>query len=64
MTAAVRFSRRIFLSHACLLAGAPYLVQPGSSSAVPASEPMPGNGRFIYCLNTATIRGQKLGIVT
>ena len=63
MTAVDHFSRRRFLSQACLFAGTPHLVQPRAGSAVPASEPTPAGGQFIYCLNTATIRGQKLGIV-
>ena len=59
-----KLSRRDLLGRASLLAGAAVLgndLGVASAQAEPASD---GLGRpFLYCLNTATIRGQKLGIV-
>ena len=58
-----KLSRRNALSRTGLLIGAAIADKPGV--AVAPSEPagQPPRPAFRYCLNTATIRGQKLGIV-
>ena len=58
------FSRREALTRAALLAGVALAVEtPGASPAQPAAAARNDKGSFIFSLNTATIRGQKLGIV-
>lgn len=60
----VKFSRRRALGQASVLVGA--VLARTNNSLAGASESSPaGNGKapFRFCLNTATIRGQKLGIV-
>src|SRR5436190_19933144 len=58
-----RLSRRSALVQTSRLLGAAVVVQQlGFSSTRAAAESAP-NKPFRYCLNTATIRGQKLGIV-
>ncbi len=58
-----RLSRRRLLSGACMLAGAKGLIQPASCQTSAGSEPASSRAQVTFCLNTATIRGQKLGIV-
>ncbi|HEY3856125.1 MAG TPA: sugar phosphate isomerase/epimerase family protein [Verrucomicrobiae bacterium] len=61
---ALKFSRRELIGQAGLLAGASVL---GKDLVVPSAKaeltPDAAGHPFLYCLNTATIRGQKLGIV-
>src|SRR5438874_7523224 len=60
---AARLSRRQAATRAGLLIGAALAGSSGSDalaeSKTPDSSP---DGGFLYCLNTATVRGQKLGI--
>ncbi len=56
-------SRRKFVFHTGMLAGASCLARPGSDTTGNSNVPNTQGDQFIYCLNTATIRGQKLGIV-
>ncbi|HYK89822.1 MAG TPA: sugar phosphate isomerase/epimerase family protein [Acidobacteriota bacterium] len=58
-----RLSRRKLLAGACMLAGTPGLVKHGFSRTITRSGASSTEAQFSYCLNTATIRGQKLGIV-
>ena len=59
-----KLSRRDALARTGLLAGAGLLGGKLGLSKVQAEPPAPPTERaFRYCLNTATIRGQKLGIV-
>ncbi len=58
-----RLSRRKLLSGACILAGAKGLVQSASCQTIARGEPTSSRTQVTFCLNTATIRGQKLGIV-
>jgi sugar phosphate isomerase/epimerase len=60
-TDAAKISRRLALGKAALAAGAAALAQTSVSTTATASET--SAQPFLYCLNTATIRGQKLGIV-
>lgn len=61
MTKETRFSRRQALAGGFLLAaGASVMPQ---SIAAETTETAPSKSEFVYCLNTGTIRGQKLGIV-
>ncbi len=55
-----RLSRRKLLSGACMLAGASKCA---SSPTTSPDRPTSPGVQFTFCLNTATIRGQKLGIV-
>src|ERR1044071_6938189 len=59
-----RLSRRQAMARAAVLAGA--ALSGDRPPALPADsktgEPRTGRG-FVFCINTATIRGQKLGIV-
>jgi sugar phosphate isomerase/epimerase len=55
-------SRRQAIAQAGVLVGA--ALTSGPQTAVPAeSRPPAATGGFLYCLNTATVRGQQLGIV-
>lgn len=59
-----KLSRREAIARAGILAGA--ALASGPLRAAPAAtDPAasPNGGAFIFCLNTATLRGQKLGIV-
>jgi 2-keto-myo-inositol isomerase len=59
-----KLSRREALAGAGLLAGAAVLGERPGLVAAPAGPIVQGPDRpFRYCLNTATLRGQKLGIV-
>ncbi len=58
-----KLSRRKALEHGGRLLGVGFLGQPLLASAQPQNSPEKGTRRFRYSLNTATIRGQKLGIV-
>ena len=60
-----KLSRREALAGAGLLAGAAGFGEWPGLAAEPASQPavQPPAGSFRFCLNTATLRGQKLGIV-
>ena len=61
---AQKLSRRRALARAGVLVGA--AVAGGCATALPAESDTATPGRagdFVFCLNTATIRGQKLGIV-
>jgi 2-keto-myo-inositol isomerase len=58
-----RISRRSALTQAGLLAGAALTSLKLSPSAAKAAEEKPeAKAGFVYCLNTGTIRGQKLGL--
>jgi sugar phosphate isomerase/epimerase len=60
-----KLSRRSALAQTGLLFGAA-AVGPKLSGASSAAQPTPSRSKdkpFLFCLNTATIRGQKLGIV-
>ncbi|MHB8519790.1 MAG: sugar phosphate isomerase/epimerase family protein [Limisphaerales bacterium] len=59
-----RLSRREAITRAGILAGAALTSEP-LRAAPAATDPAasPDGGAFVFCLNTATIRGQKLGIV-
>ncbi len=59
----MRYSRRKLLSQVFIAAAAPGLIEPASGKSIRWAESAPTQGQVIYCLNTATIRGQKLGIV-
>ncbi len=61
-TKSQRISRREALTRTGLFAGAALSLGKPSASAEPAPAPA-RQGNFILTLNTATIRGQKLGIV-
>ncbi len=57
-------SRRQAVARAGVLVGAAFSGVSISSRAAEATSPTANTGgSFVYCLNTATIRGQKLGIV-
>jgi len=59
-----KLSRREALAGAGLLAGAAIFGERPGLAAKPASQPaQPPAASFRFCLNTATLRGQKLGIV-
>jgi sugar phosphate isomerase/epimerase len=59
-----KLSRRDLLGQAALLAGAAVLGNDLGGTSAKAELVSDQSGRpFLYCLNTATIRGQKLGIV-
>ena len=59
-----KLSRRDLLGQAGLLAGAAVLgSELGVADAKADSTPESSGRPFLFCLNTATIRGQKLGIV-
>jgi 2-keto-myo-inositol isomerase len=59
-----KLSRREAMSRTGLLVGAAVLGQNAGAAGAPANLASEQSGRpFCYCLNTATIRGQKLGIV-
>ncbi len=58
-----RPSRRRLLSQALVAAGASGLNRPASGKTLMGGEPAPAGAQITFCLNTATIRGQKLGIV-
>jgi sugar phosphate isomerase/epimerase len=60
-----KVSRRAALTRTGLLIGAAVAGKEcASARASDATQPQPANLRpFLFCLNTATIRGQKLGIV-
>jgi 2-keto-myo-inositol isomerase len=59
-----KLSRRDLLGQAGLLAGTTVLGNNLGVASAKADSASDGSGRpFLYCLNTATIRGQKLGIV-
>lgn len=55
-------SRRRALSETGLLVGATVLTQNAETLSAAAADPQTNDRPFRYCLNTATIRGQKLGI--
>ncbi|HVX12972.1 MAG TPA: sugar phosphate isomerase/epimerase family protein [Pirellulales bacterium] len=57
-------SRRHLLAQAGLAAGATVAAATAGNApgAEPATQPKAAPQRFAYCLNTSTIRGQKLGI--
>lgn len=58
------FSRREALRRGALLAGTAVTGAGFTAlSAEPSARPASGNDRFVYCLNTGTIRGQKLGLL-
>ena len=60
-----KISRRRAIAQAGLIAGSAFLAKGGglvSAAAAPLPK-APSTGPFRFCLNTATIRGQKLGIV-
>jgi sugar phosphate isomerase/epimerase len=60
----LKVSRRTALVRTGALIGAAVVAQKVSSLASAATAPEASNERpFLFCLNTATIRGQKLGIV-
>ena len=54
------FDRRAFLATGAAMAGASLAAQQPAAAAAPQ---LPRRNPFRYCLNTSTIRGQKLGIV-
>ena len=56
-------SRRDALAHAGRLVGVGVLAESLAGSAFAADPPARDRRRFRYCLNTATIRGQKLGLL-
>ncbi len=56
-------SRRNALTQTGLLAGATLFAQKSETAEVPGLSPEKHPRPFRYCLNTATIRGQKVGIV-
>src|SRR5258708_31423101 len=58
-------SRRSALAHTGLVVGAAMVGQKLTGAPAPASSHSaePSGAPFRFCLNTATIRGQKLGIV-
>lgn len=59
-----KISRRRAVAQAGVLVGAAFSGVSISSRAVESPSPTANTGgSFVYCLNTATIRGQKLGIV-
>jgi 2-keto-myo-inositol isomerase len=59
-----KLSRRDALARAGLLVGAAAIADKSGAAAVAAdSAGQPARPAFRFCLNTATIRGQKLGIV-
>jgi len=59
-----KLSRREALARAGLLVGTAILAERPGLGAAAAAPPVPAAGpSFRYCLNMATIRGQKLGIV-
>lgn len=59
-----RLSRRDALARTGLLLGATMAgAAAHSAPAAPASAATPAAGSFVFCLNTGTIRGQKLGLV-
>src|SRR4051812_48850766 len=59
-----KLSRRSALERTGLLVGGAVLAQKFGVVNAPARPPGSGTDRpFVYCLNTATLRGQKLGIV-
>src|ERR1043166_8914798 len=58
-----KISRRSALERTGLLVGAAALSSSAGSVRASAKAAAPETGAFRYCLNTATIRGQKLGIV-
>ena len=57
-----KFSRREALGRAGLLVGAAWAAPMLDGTAASAA-PKESSGPFRFCLNTATVRGQKLGIV-
>jgi sugar phosphate isomerase/epimerase len=59
-----QFSRRDALARTGLVLAAT-VAGAGANSvpAAPAPTPPPGPGGFVFCLNAATIRGQKLGLL-
>jgi len=58
-----KMSRRNALAQSGLLAGAAFLSTKTSAAEAPGGLAKTAVPPFLYCLNTATIRGQKLGIV-
>src|SRR5437899_6063674 len=59
-----RISRRSALARTGLLVGVALGVDKlGMVRGCAAPPAAPGRGPFVFCLNTATLRGQKLGIV-
>ena len=59
-----KLSRRSAFNRAGLLVGAALAGETLGAIAAPVAQTAPKNsGPFRFCLNTATIRGQKLGIV-
>ena len=57
----MKLNRRRLIGGACAAAGAAAVGGAGVSGAEPADRA--GDYWFGYCLNTGTIRGQKLGLV-
>ena len=58
-----KLSRRDALARAGVLAGAALAGQSFPATAATAPPASPGDSPFLFCLNTGTIRGQKLGLV-
>lgn len=58
-----KLSRRSALARTTLLAGAAVLGRKLEFTVGAANAPAPREAPFLYSLNTATVRGQKLGIV-
>jgi sugar phosphate isomerase/epimerase len=58
-----KFSRRGALTRAGALLGSAALLKNHTAMSAEPKNPSAGDKPFLFCLNTATIRGQKLGIV-
>ena len=63
MMNARKLSRRDALARAGLLVGTAVIADRPGAAAAPDPASQPTRPPFRYCLNTATIRGHKLGIV-